>query len=93
QDLLPGLQAQFGLLHEGSRFATPDNGIAVPAWTVANAGLRYTQGMGNQTWIWRAAVDNLTNRRAWREAPWQFEHSYLYPLAPRTLRASLEVRL
>lgn len=93
QDLLPGLQAQLGLRHEGSRFATPDNSIAVPAWTVADAGLRYTQGVGNQTWIWRAAIDNLANRRAWRESPWQFEHSYLYPLAPRTLRASLEVRL
>lgn len=93
QDLLPGLQAQLGLRYEASRFATPDNSIAVPAWTVADAGLRYTQGVGNQTWIWRAAVDNLANRRAWREAPWQFEHSYLYPLAPRTLRASLEVRL
>jgi len=93
QDLLPGLQAQLGLRHEGSRFATPDNSIAVPAWTVADAGLRYTQLQGNQTWIWRAAVDNLANRRAWRESPWQFEHSYLYPLAPRTLRASLEIRL
>ncbi|WP_457446518.1 TonB-dependent siderophore receptor [Roseateles sp. P5_E4] len=93
QDLLPGLQAQLGIRHEGSRFATPDNGIAVPAWTVADAGLRYMQGVGNQTWIWRVAVDNLTNRRAWRESPWQFEHSYLYPLAPRTFRTSLEVRL
>jgi iron complex outermembrane recepter protein len=93
QDLLPGLQAQFGVRHEGRRFATPGNDIAVPSWTVADAGLRYTQGVGNQTWVWRAAVDNLSNRRAWREAPWQFEHSYLYPLAPRTLRASLEVRL
>jgi iron complex outermembrane receptor protein len=93
QDVLPGLQAQAGLRHEGRRFATPDNSIAVPAWTVADAGLRYTQGVGNQTWVWRAAIDNLTNRRAWRESPWQFEHSYLYPLAPRTLRASLEVRL
>jgi len=93
QDLLPGLQAQLGLLHEGSRFATPDNSIPVPAWTVLDAGLRYTQTAGSQTWIWRAAVDNLTNRRAWRESPWEFDHSYLYPLAPRTLRASLEVRL
>lgn len=93
QDLLPGLQAQFGVQYEGRRFATLDNSIAVPAWTVADAGLRYTQGVGNQTWVWRAAVDNLTNRRAWRESPWQFDHSYLYPLAPRTLRASLEVRL
>lgn len=92
-ELLPGLQAQLGLRYEGRRFATPTNSVAVPAWTVADAGLRYTQGVGNQIWIWRAAVDNLTNRRAWRESPWQFEHSYLYPLAPRTLRASLEVRL
>ena len=93
QDLLPGLQAQLGLRHEGRRFATPDNSIAVPAWTVADAGLRYTQLQGSQTWIWRAAVDNLANKRAWRESPWQFEHSYLYPLSPRTFRASLEVRL
>lgn len=93
QELLPGLQAQLGLQHESRRFATPDNSIPVPAWMVADASLRYTQGVGNQTWIWRAAVDNLANRRAWREAPWQFEHSYLYPLAPRTFRASLEVRL
>ncbi|RZJ07001.1 MAG: TonB-dependent siderophore receptor [Rubrivivax sp.] len=93
QDLMPGLQAQLGVRHESSRFATPDNSIGIPAWTVADAGLRFTQGVGTQTWIWRASVDNLTNRRAWREAPWQFEHSYLYPLTPRTLRASLEVRL
>ncbi|MBL8275905.1 MAG: TonB-dependent siderophore receptor [Pelomonas sp.] len=93
QDVLPGLQAQLGLQHEGRRYATPDNSIPVPAWTVADAGLRYLHTQGMQTWIWRVAVDNLTNRRAWRESPWQFEHSYLYPLAPRTFRTSLEVRL
>jgi iron complex outermembrane receptor protein len=93
QDLLPGLQAQLGLRYEGRRFATPDNSVRVPAWTVADAGLRYVQTQGHQTWIWRAAVDNLTDRRAWRESPWQFEHSYLYPMAPRTFRTSLEVRL
>lgn len=93
QDLLPGLQAQLGLQYEGRRYATPDNSIAIPAWTVADAGLRYLQAHGNQTWIWRVAVDNLTDRRAWRESPWQFEHSYLYPVAPRTFRTSLELRL
>ena len=93
QDLLPGLQAQFGLRYEARRFATPDNSVPVPAWTVADAGLRYTQNVGNQSWIWRAAVDNLANRRAWRESPWQYEHSYLYLLAPRTFRMSFEVHL
>ena len=93
QEVLAGLQAQLGLLHEGRRFATPDNQFAIAAWTTLDAGLRYTQTVANQTWVWRAGVDNLTNRRAWREAPYQFEHSYLYPLAPRTARASLEIRL
>ena len=93
QELLPGLQAHVGVVHEGRRFATPDNTVAVPAWTTVDAGLRYTQGVGQQTWVWRAGVDNLANRRAWRESPWQFEHSYLYPLAPRAFRTSLEVRL
>jgi iron complex outermembrane receptor protein len=93
QDLLPGLQAHFGLQHEGRREVTPDNTVGLPSWTTVDAGLRYLQVSGQQTWIWRAAVDNLANRRAWRESPWQFEHSYLYPLAPRTLRASLELRL
>lgn len=93
QDLMPGLQAQLGLQYEGRRYATPDNSIGIPAWTVADAGVRYLQTHGNQTWIWRVAVDNLTDRRAWRESPWQFEHSYLYPVAPRTFRTSLEVRL
>jgi iron complex outermembrane receptor protein len=35
-------------------------------------------------------VDNVFDRRAWREAPYQFSHAYLYALAPRTWRASLE---
>lgn len=93
QDLAPGWQLQLGLQYEGSRYATPDNSITIPSWTVADAGLRVTQYVGAQTWVWRAGVDNLTNRRAWRESPWQYEHSYLYPLAPRTVRASLEIRL
>jgi iron complex outermembrane receptor protein len=93
QDLLPGLQVHVGVVHEGRRFATPDNDISVPAWTVADAGLRYLHNVGHQTWVWRAGIDNLTNRRAWRESPWQYEHSFLYALAPRTFRASVEVRL
>ncbi len=92
-ELLAGLQAQLGLSHESRRFATPDNAAAIPSWTLLDAGLRYTRSTGQQTWIWRGAVDNLSNRRAWRESPWQFDHSYLYPLAPRTARTSLELRL
>jgi iron complex outermembrane receptor protein len=43
--------------------------------------------------VWRASLDNVANTRAWKEAPLQFGHIYLYPLAPRTLRLSVTAAL
>jgi iron complex outermembrane receptor protein len=43
--------------------------------------------------VWRAGVDNVADTRAWKEAPYQFGHAYLYPLAPRTWRLALNVTL
>ncbi|WP_374676469.1 TonB-dependent siderophore receptor [Ideonella sp.] len=90
---LPGLQAQAGVSHESEREVLPDNSITLPAWTRLDASLRYTQRLGGREAIWRAGVDNLTDRRAWRESPYQFGHAYLYPLEPRTFRISLQVGL
>ena len=38
-------------------------------------------------------LDNVLDRRAWRESPYEFSHAYLFPLAPRTLRVSMQVDL
>jgi iron complex outermembrane recepter protein len=70
----------------------PDNSVATPGWTRVDIGARYTQQqrLGDaQAVVWRLGLDNVTDRRAWQEAPYQFGHAYLYPLAPRTLRASV----
>jgi iron complex outermembrane receptor protein len=79
--------------HEGRRWVLPDNTIATPGWTRVDLGARWTHRIGTQEWVWRLGVDNLADRRAWQEAPYQFGHAYLYPLAPRTLHASVSVRL
>jgi len=42
---------------------------------------------------WRVGVDNVTDHRAWRESPYQFDHAYLFPLAPRTWRTQLQLDL
>ena len=39
------------------------------------------------------SIDNLADRRYWRESPKQFGHYYLYPGAPRTIRATVQFRL
>jgi iron complex outermembrane receptor protein len=88
---VPGLALLGFVSHEGERMVLPDNSIATPGWTRIDVGLRYSHRLGGHAWVWRAGVDNLANRRAWQEAPYQFEHAYLYPLAPRTLRLSTQI--
>ena len=90
---IPGLLLQGGAVYEGSRMVLPDNSISIPGYSRFDAGLRYDKQIGAHAWTLRAGVDNLFDRHAWKESPYQFSHAYLYPLAPRTLRMSLQVDL
>jgi iron complex outermembrane receptor protein len=85
---VPGLALLAFVTHEGDRAVLPDNSVATPGWTRLDIGARYTQRLAGRTVVWRAGIDNLADRRAWQEAPYQYDHAYLYPLAPRTLHAS-----
>jgi iron complex outermembrane receptor protein len=88
-----GLELQGSLVHEGNRAVLADESVMLPAWTRFDAALRYDRQMGNALTTWIVGVDNVTNRRYWRESPFQFSHVYLYPGAPRTVRLSLTVTM
>lgn len=90
---LDGLQLNAALVHEGGRMVLPDNSVSIPAWTRLDLGLRHEQRLAGTTLTWRAGVINVTDKRAWRESPYQYGHAYLYPLAPRTWRVSLQADL
>ena len=90
---LPGLALLGFISHEGQRVVLPDNSIATPGWTRLDLGARLTLKHDGLTTVWRAGIDNLANTRAWKEAPFQFGHAYLYPLQPRTLHASVQINL
>lgn len=86
---LPGLALLAFVTHEGQRMVLPDNSINTPGWTRLDLAARYTQQIGaNNSVVWRVGVDNASNQRAWKEAPYQYGHAYLYPLAPRVFHAS-----
>ena len=86
-----GLVLQAKVARESRRMVLPDNSASIPGYTRTDLAARYeTRGSGMQ-WTWRAGIDNLFDQRAWREAPYQFGHAYLFPLAPRTLRLSVQV--
>jgi len=90
---VPELTLSAAAVNESSRFILPDNTASIPAWTRLDLAARLVQRLSNHTLTWRLGVDNATDRRAWRESPFQFAHVYLYPLAPRTWRASLAATL
>jgi outer membrane receptor protein involved in Fe transport len=92
---LPGLQLSLRASHESDRTVLPGNeDLRIPGWTRVDAGFNYEQALSARTtWVWRGGIDNLANRRAWRESPYQLGHVYLFPMAPRTAWLTLEVRL
>jgi iron complex outermembrane receptor protein len=90
---IPGLRTTFRVSHEGERNVTEDGNVKLPSWTSFDAAAHYDTKVNNVASTWTLAIDNLEDKRYWRESPKQFGHYYLYPGAPRTLRASVQFRL
>ncbi len=90
---VPGFAVQGGASYESRRDVLPDNSLEIPSVTRFDLGSRLQRKFGDGEWTLRAGIDNLFDRRAWRESPYQFGHAYLFPLAPRTIRVSLQVDL
>jgi iron complex outermembrane receptor protein len=89
-----GLNLQGGIVAESDRTLLPNDGATrIAGWARVDLGVRYAQKIDTRTLVWRVGVDNVLDRRAWQESPYQFEHVYLYPMAPRTWRVSLSADL
>ena len=90
---VPGLELQGSASHEGDRAVLADNTIALPAWTRFDAAVRYDTRLGGASTSWILGIDNITDRRYWRESPFMFSHVYLYPGQPRTVRLTFTAAL
>jgi iron complex outermembrane receptor protein len=86
-------ELQATLSHEGPRAALPDHSASIPAWTRLDLGAKLEQRWSGKRITWRAAIDNATDRRAWKESPYEFGHAYLYPLPARSVRLSAQFEL
>ena len=91
-EAVPGLKASAHLSHEGRRAITPNNQLQLGSWTRVDAALRYDTRVQGRPANWVVAVDNLFDRRYFQEAPFQYEHIYLFPAASRTLRVAFETQ-
>lgn len=89
----PGLVIEGSGQYTGRRYVEPLNSASIPGYTVFGVAARQAVRFGGQTLTWRAGIDNLADKRAWRESPFQFGHVYLYPLRPRTAWLGVQVDL
>lgn len=90
---VPGLELEGAVAHEGKRSVLPDASIQLPAWTRLDTVLRYETKIGATATTWTLGIENLTDKRYWKESPYQFGHVYLFPGAPRTLRLAFSAAL
>ncbi|MBS0304597.1 MAG: TonB-dependent siderophore receptor [Proteobacteria bacterium] len=88
------LALQAAWLAESNRVVLPyDQSVRIPGWSRLDLDARWRTRWAGTALTWRVGVDNVFDRRAWKESPYQFGHVYLYPLAPRTWRASVAARI
>ena len=87
---VPGLHLGAHLSHEVHRAVLPDGSLQLPAWTRVDASLRYETRLNGHPASWTLSVDNLLDRRYFKESPYQYGHVYLFPGTPRTFRLALQ---
>lgn len=90
---VPGLSLTGRVSHEGRRAVIADNSVMLPSWTRVDAALRFDHRIAGAQVTWTLGLDNVFDRRYWRESPNQFGHIYLYPGAARTLRLNFTAAL
>ena len=87
-----GVKLGAHLVNEGSRTVDVEQGIRLPAWTRLDVSAGCKTPVGSQQVVqWTLGVSNLLDTRAWREAPTQFGHIYLLPMASRSATLTAQI--
>lgn len=83
-----GLTATARLLYASSQAFNADNSLRLPSWTRVDIGARYATRVNGHAVVFRAAIQNLTDRRYWDSQPAYQTVTYA---APRTFFVSTTV--
>ena len=60
-----GLTLQAYAQRRGSQYINADNSAKIPAWNRFDVGARYATKIDNRNVVWRAGVDNVTDKQYW----------------------------
>ncbi len=78
------------IFYSDKKAITRDNSVELPSFWQWDSYVAYRQKLGGTQFTWRVGVDNVTDKRYWRDAPTQYwGGTYLFPAPPRTFRVSV----
>ncbi|WP_409310307.1 TonB-dependent receptor [Pectobacterium sp. B1J-3] len=84
-----GLTLAGTVIRSGSQYANANNTLKLKPWTRLDLGVRYSMPMNDQTLVWRANVENVTNEKYWSSV--NDSGAYLYQGDPRSLKLSMSI--
>ena len=88
---IQGLALLGGVQYSSSKYANREGSVKVDDYAVFNAGSRYSTKVEGYDTVLRLTVDNLFDKRYWRDAGEYLGDDYLFLGAPRTARVSATV--
>jgi iron complex outermembrane receptor protein len=84
-----GLNVDAGIYYVGARPLDAANTVSLPSYVRIDAGARYQTRIGGHSTVFRAGVQNLTDKRYWAAA----NFNSVWPGQPRTFFVSAQVDL
>ncbi|MEW9679262.1 TonB-dependent siderophore receptor [Pseudomonas sp. TE50-2] len=88
---VPGLALLGGARYSASKYASSAGNVEVGGYTVFDIGSRYRTNIGGYDTVLRLTVDNVFDKRYWRDVGDYLGDNYLFQGAPRTARLSASV--
>ncbi|WP_287815888.1 TonB-dependent receptor, partial [Pseudomonas sp.] len=88
---IDGLALLGGVQYSGKKYANREGTVQVGDYAVFNAGSRYTTRIEGYETVFRLSVDNLFDKRYWRDVGEYAGDDYLFLGAPRTARLSATI--
>ena len=86
-----GLALLGGVQYSARKYANRSGNVEVGDYAVVNVGSRYTTKIDGYETVFRLSVDNLFDKRYWRDAGEYMGDDYLFQGAPLTARLSASV--
>ena len=86
-----GLAVLGGVQYSGKKYASQQGGVQAASYAIFNIGSRYSTRIEGYDTVLRLTVDNLFDKRYWRDVGEYMGDNYLFQGAPLTARLSASI--